>query len=69
MIESVSVSVAKRLTAFRLRAMRDLALRTWETHYKHIPDDVRVALQNVINAVQTAEEVVLAWSFKDPEEK
>lgn len=63
-MDSVSVSVAKRLTAFRLRAMRDLALRTLESHYIHLPAEVRKACQDVVDAVLKAEEAVLVWQFR-----
>lgn len=54
-------AMVKRLAAFRLKCLRELALRTLEAHYKYLPDDVRTAVHRVVDAVLAAEETVVAW--------
>lgn len=61
--------IVQRLTAFRLRMMRDLAMRALEMHYKHLPEEVRKALRVIIEAVLQAEEAVVVWQFKQKDDE
>jgi hypothetical protein len=68
-MQSVQLSVAKRLTSFRLQALRTLALRALECHYKHLPDEVREKIKAVVEAILSAEEACVAWVYSIEEEK